>query len=167
MKKSVRSLAVLGVCALSLTSCGKVSFADFQTKANEALKSDVEYKSASVSGTVKNTGEVDSDEKNISASLTVSGHVLTPATATSISDIAAAAYVNLFGIGTFTVSEMSGYTYYAGSSFKVTYASTDDNGNKSDSTIKWNKNGLVTSIVAKGSGASETSYFNLTIKYSK
>ncbi len=167
MKKSVRSLAVLGVCALSLTSCGKVSFADFQTKANKALDTTVEYKSASVSGTVKSTGEVDKSEKDISASLTVNGHVLTPANVTSVSDIAAAAYVNLFGIGTFTVSEMSGYTYYAGSSFKVTYASTDENGNKSTSTIKWNSNGLVTSIVAKGSGASETSYFDLTIKYSK
>ncbi len=167
MKKSVRSLAVLGVCALSLTSCGKVSFADFQTKAKEALNTTVEYKSASVSGTVKNTGEVDSNEKDISASLAVNGHVLTPATVTSVSDIAAAAYVNLFGIGTFSATEISGYTYYAGSSFKVTYTSTDENNNKSNSTIKWNKYGLVTSIVAKGSGASETSYFNLTIKYSK
>ncbi len=166
MKKSIRSLAVLGVCALSLTSCGKVSFADFQTKANEALKSTVEYKTASVSGTVKNTSEVDNNEKDVSASLTVNGHVLTPASA-SVSDIAAAAYVNLFGIATFSATEISGYTYYAGSSFKVTYSSTDDNGNKSTSTIKWNKNGLVTSIVAKGSGASETSYFNLTVKYSK
>lgn len=167
MKKSIRGFAVLGLCALSLTSCGKVSFADFQTKANAALKTTVDYKSASVSGTVKFTGETDKTEKDVSASLTVNGHILTPASATSIDDITAAAYVNLFGIGTYSVAEVSDYTYYAGSSFKVTYKSTDSNGNKSDSTVKWNKYGLVTSIVAKGSGASDTAYFNLTIKYSK
>ncbi len=167
MKKSLRSLAVLGVCALSLTACGNVSFADFQTKANEALKTTVEYKTAVVSGTVKSSSSSSNSESKISANLTVNGHVLTPASATNVSDITYALVANAFGISSFTAAENTSYKYYAGSSFKVTYEEKDDNGNKSNSSIQWNSNGLVTAIKAKGSGTDSKSSYNLTIKYSK
>ncbi len=164
MKKSIRSLAVLGVCALSLTACGNVSFADFQTKANEALKTDVEYKTATVSGTVKSSSSDSKSESKISANLTVNGHILTGA---SINDAVYAAYITTFGLGTFAATENTSYKYYAGSSFKVTYDEKDDNGNKSSSAITWNSNGLVTSIKAKGTGTNSKSTYNLTVKYSK
>ncbi len=167
MKKSIRSLAVLGVCALSLTACGNVNFADFQTKANEALKTTVEYKTAVVSGTVKSSSSSSTSESKISANLTVNGHVLTPASVTNLSDITYAAVATAFGLSTFAAAENTSYKYYAGSSFKVTYEEKDDSGNKSNSTIQWNSNGLVTAIKAKGSGTDSKSSYNLTIKYSK
>ncbi len=167
MKKSLRSLAVLGVCALSLTACGNVSFADFQTKANAALEKTVEYKSAVVSGTVKSSSSNSNSESKISANLNVSDHAFTPASLTNVNDVTYALVATAFSISFYTVTENTSYKYYAGSSFKVTYETTDDNGNKSSSAIQWNSNGLVTSIKAKGTGDSSKTTYNLTFKYSK
>lgn len=167
MKKSLRSLAVLGVCALSLTACGNVSFADFQTKANEALNKTVEYKTAVVSGTVKSSSSSSNSESKISANLSITEHAFTPASLTNTSDITYAIVANAFSLSFYTVSENTSYKYYAGSSFKITFESTDDNGNKSSSAIQWNSNGLVTSIKAKGTGDNSKTTYNLTFKYSK
>ena len=79
MKKSIRSLAILGVCALSLTACGKVSFADFQSKASEALKKDVPYTTAVLTGSIKASNSSSSGEQKVNSKFNVKGHVLTPA----------------------------------------------------------------------------------------
>ena len=119
MKKSIRSLAILGVCALSLTACGKVSFADFQSKASEALKKDVPYTTAVLTGSIKASNSSSSSEQKVNSKFNVKGHVLTPA---SISDTAYAIIFTTFGLGTFSAAENTDYTYYAGSVFKVTYS---------------------------------------------
>lgn len=165
MKKSIRSLAILGVCALSLTACGKVSFADFQSKASEALKKDVPYTTAVVTGSTKSSSSSGSNEKKINAKLNVKGHVLTPASA-SVNDIAGS-FVTLFGLGTFSAAENTDYTYYAGSVFKVTYSASDEDGNKASSSISWNEYGLLTSIKGRGTGSDSKTTYNITVKYSK
>lgn len=164
MKKSIRSLAILGVCALSLTACGKVSFADFQSKASEALKKDVPYTTAVVTGTMKTATGDNKNEQKVNGKLNVKGHILTPA---SISDTGYAFLFTLFGLGTFSAAENTDYTYYAGSVFKVTYSTSDDDGNKSSSSISWNEYGLLTSVKGRGTGSDSKSTYNITVKYSK
>ena len=164
MKKSIRSLALLGVCALSLTACGEVTFSDFQTKATEALKKDVEYKTATVSGTVKTKSDSSSSESKISATLNVNGHILTPA---SLSDTVTSVIVTAFGLGTFSAAENTSYKYYAGSTFKVSYEETYSDDSKGTSEIQWNEYGLVTSIKANGTGSNSSSTYNLKVSYSK
>ena len=86
MKKGLRSLVTLSVCALSLASCAsKVSFAEFQSKAGEAVKKTVEYTTATVSGSATASSSDSKSEKKISANLKVDGHIITPA---SLSDTA-------------------------------------------------------------------------------
>lgn len=165
MKKGLRSLVTLSVCALSLASCAsKVSFAEFQFKAGEAVKKTVEYTTATVSGSATASSSDSKSEKKISANLKVDGHIITPA---SLSDTAYAVIVNSFGITTYTVAEQEGYTYYAGGSFKVTYETKDDEGNKSSSSVEWNEFGLVTAIKAKGTGDNSKVTYNISVKYSK
>ena len=166
MKKSIRSLAILGVCALSLTACGEATFADFQSKASEALKKDVPYTTAVVSGSMKTASGDSKSEKAINAKLNVSkSRVFTPV---GLSDAPYAVIVTAFGLGTFSAAaENTSYKYYAGSTFKVAYSTTDEDGNKASSTIAWNEYGLVTTIKAKGTGSDSKTTYNLTVKYSK
>ena len=163
MKKSIRSLAILGVCALSLTACGEATFADFQSKASEALKKDVPYATAVVTGSMKSSTSDSSSEQKVNANLNVNGHVLTPA---SISDTAYAVLFTSFGLGTFSAAESDSYKYYAGSVFKVTYSTTDEDGNKASSSISWNEYGLLTSVKGKGTGSDSKTTYNITVKYS-
>lgn len=165
MKKGLRGLVMLSVCALSLASCAsKVSFADFKSKAGEAVKKTVEYTTATVSGSATTRSSDSKSEQKISANLKVNGRLITPA---SLSDTAYAVIVNAFGITTYTVAERDGYTYYAGGSFKVTYETKDDDGNKASSSVAWNEFGLVTAIKAKGTGDNSKVTYNITVKYSK
>lgn len=165
MKKVLSSVAMLSVCALSLASCAsKVSFADFQTKAKEALKKDVEYKTAKITGSMTSKTEKKESKTDISAECNVNGRVLTPK---SLSDTAYSVVVTAFGLGTFGLSEISGATYYAGGSFKVTYSEKDDEGNSSSSKVEWNEYGLVTVIHAKGTGTNSKTVYNLKVSYSK
>ena len=164
MKKSIRSLAILGVCALSLTACGKVSFADFQSKASEALKKDVPYTTAVLTGSIKASSSSNSSEQKVNSKFNVKGHVLTPA---SISDTAYAIIFTTSGLGTFSAAENTDYTYYAGSVFKVTYSASDEDGNKASSSISWNEYGLLTSLKGRGTGSDSKTTYNLTVKYSK
>lgn len=165
MKKSIRSLAILGVCALSLTACGEATFADFQSKAFEALKKDVPYTTAVVSGSMKTASGDSKSEKAINAKLNVSkSRIFTPV---GLADTPYAAIVTAFGLGTFSAAENTSYKYYAGSTFKVAYSTTDEDGNKASSSISWNQYGLVTTIKAKGTGSDSKTTYNLTVKYSK
>ena len=165
MKKVLSSVAMLSVCALSLASCAsKVSFADFQTKAKEALKKDVEYKTAKITGSMVTKTEKNENKTNISAECNVNGRVLTPK---SLTDTAYSVVVTAFGLGTFGLTEITGATYYAGSSFKVAYSEEDEDGNKTSSKVEWNEYGLVTVINAKGSGKDSKATYNLKVSYSK
>ncbi len=167
MKKSIRSIALFGVCALSLTACGEVSFADFQTKAKAALEKTVEYKTAEVSGTAKSTDSSSKSEKNISVKLNVSSaRVFTPTAITDLDGIAYAALITSVGLGTFTVTENTSYKYYAGSTFKVAYDSEED-GTKVNNELSWNDVGLVTAIKMVGKDSDSKTTYNITVKYSK
>ncbi len=167
MKKTIRSFALFGVCALSLTACGEVSFADFQTKANEALKKTVEYKTAEVSGSAKSNSSSNKSESTISKKLNVSSSRVFSATAiTDVEGIVYATMLTGLGLGTFTVSENTSYKYYAGSTFKVTYDSEED-GTKVNNEFGWNDVGLITTIKMVGKDGDSKTTYNLTIKYSK
>ncbi len=167
MKKSIRSIALFGVCALSLTACGEVKFADFQTKAKAALEKTVEYKTAEVSGSAKSSSSSSKSEQTVSKKLNVSSSRIF--TATSLTDVEGIAYATLLtgmGLGTFTVSENTSYKYYAGSSFKVTYDSEED-GTKVNNEFGWNDVGLITTVKMVGKDGDSKTTYNLTIKYSK
>lgn len=168
MKKSIRKFALLGVCALSLTACGEVKFADFQTKAKEALNKTVDYTKAEVSGTIKAADGENKSESKISKTLNVTKERVF--TITSLTDIEGAVYASLLsalGLGTFTVTENTSYKYYAGSTFKVAYDATEDDGTKSNVEIVWNDVGLITSFKGLGTGSSSKTTYNLSVKYSK
>lgn len=168
MKKSLRSATVLAVCLFSLTSCGEVSFADFQTKATDALKTEVSFTKGTVSGTYVQQDDSSKTEKKISANLTVTGHVITPASILNVSDNTYCAIVNVLGIASFTATEDTEAKYYAGSDFKfVKDVKDEDSDTKTTTTIKWNSNGLLTSYEGNyGSGAAKAKY-KFTVSYSK
>lgn len=168
MKKGLRSVGMLSLAVLTLASCSsKVSFADFKSKADEALKKDVEYKTAKVTGSIKNKSDDSKSESGINADLSVSGRVLTGTSLTDAKGILYGALLTSFGLGTFAVSENTDWTYYAGGSFKVAYSDKDEDGNKSNASIEWNEYGLVTVINAAGTGSNSSSFYNLKVTYSK
>ncbi len=164
MKKGLRSVAVLALSALALTSCtSKVEFSEFKTKANAALEKTVEYTSAKLT------------DKSASKdySFTVKGRTFTPSKDTAVGDILSATgyatvLMTLFNLSVYTAADLgTGYTYYAGDSFKVEYSYTDDSNNKASSTYEWNSVGLPTSINGKASSGEDKTSYKLTVSYSK
>ncbi len=164
MKKGLRFVAVLALSVLALTSCtSKVEFSEFKTKANAALEKTVEYTSAKVTDKSAN--------KNYT--FTVSGRVLTPSKDTAVGDVLSATgyatvLMTAFNLKVYTAADLgTGYTYYAGDSFKVEYSYTDDSNNKASSTFEWNSYGLPTSINGKASSGDDKTSYKLTVSYSK
>ena len=165
MKKGLRSIAVLALSALALTSCtSKVEFSEFKTKASEAAGKTVEYKTAKVTGK--------KDDKDIGTyELSISDRVFVPAnTKDLLSDatVYAALIMTTFNIKVYTAADLgTGYTYYAGDSFKVEYKYTDDSNNSVTSTYEWNSVGLPTAINGKAASGDDKSSYNLKVSYSK
>lgn len=170
MKKSIRGLAMLGVCALSLASCtSKVTFADFQTKANEALKKECDFTKGEVTGTVSSKSSDNKSESKIKADIKVTKKVISPASVTGNNgnDAIYGVFLNLYTLATYTVAEDSNLTYYAGGSFKVTYTQEDEDKNKVSASIEWNEYGLVTAIKGVGKDSNSKSTYDLKVTYSK
>ncbi len=168
MKKGLRSIGMMSLAVLTLASCtSKVSFADFKTKAGEALKKTVEYKTAKVTGSIKSKSDNSKSESGIDADLTVKDRVLTGTSLTDVKGIAYGTILTSFGLGSFTVAENTDWTYYAGGNFKVAYSDKDEDGNKVDASIEWNEYGLVTSVKTSGTGKDSSSFYNLKVTYSK
>lgn len=173
MKKSIRSFALFGVCALSLTACGEASFADFKSKGNAALKKTVEYKTAEVSGTSKSTDAKNNSETKVDVKLNVSSdRIFTPS-----SSITSKTYADEFwyvaklatkSLAFFTAPDEgnSAYKYYAGSTFKVVFDSEED-GTKFNNEFAWNDVGLITTYKTVVEKDNSKFTYNLTVKYSK
>lgn len=163
MKKSIRSVALLGVCALSLTACGEVSFADFKTAAETAIKKDVEYKTAKVTGSITTKSDSGESKNNIDLSLTVSGRVIT----SSLTDIKGIAYGAILSaqIPTlFTGSENTSYKYY---NLGVSYEAKNDDGDTVSYEYKWDSVGMITKYVGYTTVSGTKGKINLSISYSK
>lgn len=167
MKKGLRSAVVLALSAVALTSCtSKVEFSEFKTKANAALEKTVEYKSAKLTGK--------KDDKDIGTfNYTISSRVFTPSKDTAVGDLVnAAAYATLlvstFNLGVYTVDDGgTGFTYYAGDSFKVEYSKTDSDKNTVKYSFEWNSVGLPTSVNGNAKSEDDKSSYSLKVSYSK
>lgn len=167
MKKGLRSIAVLALSALALTSCtSKVEFSEFKTKATEAAGKTCEYTTAKLTGKI--------DDKDIGTfNFTISSRVLVPSKDTTLANTASAVAYALalntyFNINVYTAADLgTGYTYYAGDAFKVEYKYTDDSKNTVTSTYEWNSIGLPTAINGKAASSDSKSTYNVKVSYSK
>lgn len=167
MKKGLRSAVVLALSAVALTSCtSKVEFSEFKTKGNEALGKTVEYTSAKLTGK--------KDDKDIGTfNFTINSRVFTPSKDTTVGDLVSAGVygaliMTTFNLGVYTAADLgTGYTYYAGGSFKVEYSYTDSDKNTVKSTYEWNSVGLPTSINGKAQSGDDKSSYSLKVSYSK
>ncbi len=161
MKKSIRSLALLGVCALSLTACGEVKFADFQTAAETALKKEVEYTTAKASGSITTKSSDSESKKTIDFSFTVSGRTLT---GSGIEGLAYGLWLTAMTPATFTASENTEYKYY---NLGVSYNAKDDDGNTISTEYKWNDCGLITKYTGYSTIGTTKGKVSISVSYSK
>ncbi len=161
MKKLFRNAALLSLCAVTFVGCGnsKVDFATFKTKAEEALKTTVEYKTAKITGNAK----FGSTTLSIDCDATVkSDRTLTTK---SVTDSLYSEMINEFKLNYFCVSEIDGDEYYAGSGFEIKETATNPSNSSEIGTghYTWNENGLLTylnAILAEES-------FEIKVSYSK
>lgn len=146
MKKLFKNAALLTLCAVTFVGCAsKVDFATFKSKAEEALNKTCEYTKAKVKGSFKSGDTTTS----IDFEATVKDHLIYT---TDIKYMAYCTAIDAASLATAAAADLtdSGYTYYAGSSFKAT---------SSTETYEWNEYGLLTSYAKDSS--------NITISYSK
>ena len=161
MKKSIRGLALLGVCALSLTACGEVKFADFKTAAETALNKTVEYTTAKVTGSITSKADGSNSKKeNLNMTLTVSSRVVIG----SSEGIGYGILITSLTPALFTVSENTDYKYY---NLGVSFTSKDDDGNSVATEYKWDSVGMLTKYVGYTKSGTTTGNISISISYSK
>ncbi len=160
MKKLFRNAALLSLCAVTFVGCGnsKVDFATFKTKAEEALKTTVEYTTAKITGSAKIGGTT----LSVDCEATVKDRTLTPKKA---ADALYTTAISLCGLGTFIGAENTDLEYYAGSTFEIKGTTTNPSNSSETSTASyaWNENGLITYMNSSSNG----SYYDLKVSYSK
>ena len=144
-------LPMLAVATFTLSACAsKVSFADFQKKANEAMEKakDVSFSKVVVDGYISSEGsKTEFDKVEIKFE---KGSYTTDASLLSKESICALA-MNFTFVSLAAIEEDEDCTYYAGGSFKVV--------DKDKNQMEWNQYGLLTSMKTEDS--------KLTVKYSK
>ena len=164
MKKSIRGLALLGVCALSLTACGEVKFADFKTAAETALNKTVEYTTAKVTGSITSKADGSNSKKDLNMTLKVSSRVVTGSSITDVEGIGYGALITSLTPALFTVSENTDYKYY---NLGVSFTSKDDDGNSVATEYKWDSVGMLTKYVGYTKSGTTTGNISISISYSK
>lgn len=142
MKKSLRSLAVLSVAALGLTSCvSKCTFAEFKEAAQNREKES--YTKVSFSGKYKTEGTT-FDMSGYSATFASNNWKVTANSDDSAFDQAAKIIVGgaliAITVDVYTVAENTNYTYYKGSGFKI------ENSGDTKSYWEFNSSGYFTAI---------------------
>ena len=167
--KKFAYVALAMTSVLALASCtSKVEFSAFKEKADAAYKLDYDYNTAVVKGKVISSSDSNKSTSDINVTLSVkSGHLLAATSLTDTNGLTYATLLNAMQLSTFTATEISSYTYYAGDNFKVTESNKGDDGSTSETTIEWNKYGFVTSFKGKGSDSSSKASYELSVSYSK
>ncbi len=162
MKKILKNAALLSLCAITFVGCGnsKVDFATFKSKAEEALKTTVEYKEAKITGNAK----FGSLTISVDCEATVSGRTLSPKK-NSEDGIIYTTLINECGLDSFIASgEITNAEYYAGNTFEVKGSETSSDTSETASySYAWNENGLLTYINATVG----SEYFDIKVSYSK
>ena len=162
----------MGAAALVLlTGCAslkKVDYKEFHEKAVAAAKEENGYTKAVVDGTMKTTsGGKTVEYKLDKVELTGLTNGLVDVTKLSLSDLTSMSEEKLMAMSIASMhaedigeanEEGAEVAYYVGNGFKASGKDKDGN----ESTLEYNKFGLLTSMKAKG-----TTEANLTVKWSK
>ncbi len=170
MKKSIRSLALLGVCALSLTACGEVKFADFKTAAETAVAKKVEYTTAKTSGSFTTKSDNSNSNQKLDFSFSYKTVLGTSAwIADDTSDAYSVLVALLLNNGKAALTEAaatenSSYKYY---NLGVSYEEKDSDGNSISHENKWNDVGLFTKVVGNYTLGTAKGKISISVSYSK
>ncbi len=161
-KNIIKTLTLGAIMSMTLVSCNsakEVDYSTFKEKTAEALKLEVPYTKASVTGTFT----ASSVSINVNHTYTLNDRDLV-ADSSDITGITYATTINNFSVTLMVDGESNGVVYKAGKEFSMEYKTTKDDGSNYEFSIVYNQYAMLTSLYVNTNNAVIIDY---KVSYSK